>query len=101
MIRSRLLSVLAAGASLACLGGVLAAPAAAQQSDGQHGSHHGSRLPAHLFTPYFESYTTDSPAALAQQSGAKFLTMAFLQTPAVGSCTVHWNGNPATPVAPA
>jgi chitinase len=57
------------------------------------------RLPAHVFAPYFETYTSDSPAKLSRQSGAKFLTMAFLETPSVGSCTVYWNGDPAAPVA--
>ncbi|MEU6406709.1 chitinase [Streptomyces sp. NPDC046985] len=56
-------------------------------------------LPAHVFAPYFESWTGDSPAALAAQSGAEHLTMAFLQTASKGSCTPYWNGNTATPVA--
>lgn len=59
----------------------------------------GSRLPSHLFTPYFEAYTTDSPWQLSHESGAKYLTLAFLQTPAPGTCTITWNGDPATPVA--
>jgi chitinase len=59
----------------------------------------GSRLPAHLFTPYFEAYTTDSPWQLSHESGARYLTLAFLQTPAPGSCTITWKGDPATPVA--
>ncbi len=99
MHRSRLATVLDVGASLICLGGVLSATPAAAQPDNHQGGH-GKRLPAHVFAPYFEAYTTDSPAALARQSGARFLNMAFLQTPAVGSCTVHWNANPATPVSP-
>jgi len=44
-------------------------------------------IPARTFAPYFESYTGQSPATLAQQSGAKYLTMAFLQTGSPGSCT--------------
>ena len=56
-------------------------------------------LPAHLFAPYFETYTADSPAKLSNRSGAKFLTMAFLETPRLGSCTVYWNGDPTAPVA--
>src|ERR1700730_8009011 len=63
------------------------------------GFHAGSRLPSHLFTPYFEAYTTDRPWQLSQESGARFLTLAFLQTPARGSCTLTWNGDPAAPVA--
>ncbi|MFD4629117.1 glycosyl hydrolase family 18 protein [Streptomyces sp. NPDC058284] len=58
-------------------------------------------LPAHVFAPYFESWTGESPAALSAQSGAKHLTMAFLQTASKGSCTAYWNGDTSLPVAPA
>jgi hypothetical protein len=61
----------------------------------------GRVLPRHVFSPYFEAYTTDSPAALAAESGAKYLTLAFLQTPSPGSCTVDWNGDTSTPVSAA
>ncbi|MEV7405742.1 glycosyl hydrolase family 18 protein [Streptomyces sp. NPDC091267] len=56
-------------------------------------------LPAHVFAPYFEAYNGDSPAALSQASGAKYLTMAFVQTEARGSCTPYWNGDAGTPIA--
>ncbi|MEU8890499.1 glycosyl hydrolase family 18 protein [Streptomyces sp. NPDC048442] len=56
-------------------------------------------LPARVFAPYFESWTGESPAALAAQSGAKHLTMAFIQTATAGSCTALWNGNASTPIA--
>src|SRR5882724_10358938 len=62
----------------------------------------GSRpLPAHVFAPYFETYdTTDGGlAALSQASGAKYLTLAFLQTAQPGSCTAYWNGDPAQPIS--
>lgn len=58
-------------------------------------------LPAHVFAPYFESWTGESPAALAAQSGAKHLTMAFIQTASKGSCTAYWNGDTATPLTSA
>jgi glycosyl hydrolase family 18 (putative chitinase)/carbohydrate binding protein with CBM4/9 domain len=58
-------------------------------------------LPARVFAPYFEAWTGQSPAALSQQSGAKHLTMAFLQTAARGSCTLLWNGDASMPVASA
>ncbi|MFE2014292.1 glycosyl hydrolase family 18 protein [Streptomyces sp. NPDC059491] len=58
-------------------------------------------LPQHVFAPYFEAWTGESPAALSAQSGAKHLTMAFLQTAAKGSCTAYWNGDTSTPVAAA
>ncbi|MEV5688799.1 chitinase [Streptomyces sp. NPDC052164] len=58
-------------------------------------------LPAHVFAPYFESWTGESPAALSAQSGAKHLTMAFLQTATAGSCTAYWNGDTSLPVSSA
>src|SRR5439155_6431547 len=53
----------------------------------------GTVLPAHVYAPYFEAWTTDSITTLAQQSGARYLTLAFLQTPKKGSCTITWNGS--------
>ncbi|MGW5399497.1 glycosyl hydrolase family 18 protein [Streptomyces sp. NPDC003952] len=61
-------------------------------------AHAATPLPAHVFAPYFEAYSSDSPAELAQASGAKYLTMAFVQTEAKGSCTPYWNGSTAQPV---
>ena len=55
-------------------------------------------LPAHVYAPYYETYlapNTPSIAATSQQSGAKYLTLAFLQTPKKGSCALDWNGSPA------
>ncbi len=60
----------------------------------------GNRLPAHVFAPYFQSYQDGvSPAALSKASGAKYLTMAFLETAGGGSCTPLWNNEPTEPVA--
>ncbi|QES46415.1 chitinase [Streptomyces venezuelae] len=56
-------------------------------------------LPARVFAPYFESWTGESPAELSAQSGAKHLTMAFLQTASKGSCTAYWNGDTSLPIA--
>jgi hypothetical protein len=56
-------------------------------------------LPDHVFAPYFQSYTDADPAQVSHDSGARYLTMAFLQTAATGSCDVLWNGDPTTPVA--
>src|SRR2546427_4847868 len=58
-------------------------------------------LPSRTFAPYFESWTGQSLAGLSQQSGAKHLTMAFLQTASRGSCTILWNGDSSMPVASA
>jgi hypothetical protein len=50
-------------------------------------------LPAHVYAPYFETWTTDSIATMAQQSGAQYLTLAFLETLSKTSCTLAWNGS--------
>jgi len=76
------------------LGGVLASGASAAST-----GHHG-RLPAYLYAPYFETWTKDSVSQVAQQSGARYLTLAFLQTLKKGSCTLAWNGSKHQLVAP-
>jgi hypothetical protein len=58
-------------------------------------------MPAHVAAPYFEAWTGESPATLAAESGNKYLTMAFLQTAAAGSCTAYWNGDSTQPIADA
>ena len=58
--------------------------AAAQRGDGHQ---HGPR-----YAPYFETWTKDTLPSVAQASGARDLTLAFLQTPKKGSCSVAWNG---------
>jgi len=58
-----------------------------------------SRIPAHVFAPYFEAYNGDSLSGLSSQSGDKFLTLAFVQTPSQGSCTVYFNGDTSMPIA--
>jgi hypothetical protein len=67
------------------------------------GTGHRSRpLPHQVFAPYFEMYDTAAgPAALARQSGSKFLSLAFLQTAQAGSCTAYWDGDTTTPISPA
>src|SRR3954453_15368252 len=55
-------------------------------------------LPAPVFAPSFQTYTDANPADVSQASGARYLTMAFLQTQTTGSCDIRWNGDPATPV---
>jgi hypothetical protein len=58
-------------------------------------------LPAHVFAPYFEGYNTSSGglAQLSQESGASYLSLAFLQTAKHGSCTAYWNGDTSMPIA--
>jgi hypothetical protein len=50
-------------------------------------------LPSHLYAPYFETWTSDSLATTAQQSGARHFTLAFLETLSKSSCTLAWNGS--------
>ncbi|MGW3208086.1 carbohydrate binding domain-containing protein [Streptomyces sp. NPDC001135] len=83
----------------ALLAGLATLAASAGLALGAQGTAHAATpLPPHVFAPYFEAYNGDSPAALAQASGATYLTMAFLQTDKKGSCTPYWNGDTSTPV---
>ncbi len=54
------------------------------------GAQHGSRL---VYAPYFETWTRNNIANVARASGARYLTLAFLQTLKRGSCTLAWNGS--------
>ena len=47
-----------------------------------------------MYAPYYETYLapgTPSIATTAQQSGAKYFTLAFLQSTGKHSCSVDWN----------
>ncbi len=62
--------------------------------------HARAGLPHQVFAPYFETYDTSGDlAALSQQSGAKYLSLAFLETAQAGSCTAYWNGDTAEPIS--
>jgi hypothetical protein len=82
----RRLSACAAAAALLMVGGGSSANAA-------------TALPAHVYAPYFETWTTDGIAATAQQSGSKYFTLAFLETLNKRSCTLAWNGSSSQTVA--
>jgi hypothetical protein len=58
-------------------------------------------LPPHVYAPYFEAYdsTDGGLAQLSAESGAKDVSLAFLQTDAPGSCTAYWNGDTSTPIS--
>jgi hypothetical protein len=72
--------------------------ATAASADGWH----GPGLPRHVFAPYFETYDTSAGlAALSQQSGARYLSLAFLQTAQPGSCTAYWDGDTSQPISQA
>jgi glycosyl hydrolase family 18 (putative chitinase) len=50
-------------------------------------------IPAHLYAPYFETWTADSITTTAQASGTRYFTLAFLETLSKTSCTLAWNGS--------
>lgn len=50
-------------------------------------------MPAHVFAPYFETWTSDSISGIATASGARYFTLAFLETTGKSSCTLAWNGS--------
>jgi len=84
--RFRVSLALAAATVLAAVGGSSASAA-------------GTPIPAHVYAPYFETWTTDGITAIAQQSGARYFTLAFLQTLSKSSCTLAWDGNKAQTVS--
>ena len=95
LIPLALATLAVAGAGSAAVAGTASAAIA------RAGGHAQAGLPAHVFAPYFEAWDT-SNGSLAQQSrasGAKYLTLAFLQTDQPGSCTAYWNGSTATPIS--
>src|SRR6266436_608996 len=82
---------MAAAAAGLVVGGPAMAPAMAA----------GTPLPAHAYAPYYETYlapNTPSLTATSQASGAKYFTLAFLQSTGKGSCSLAWNGNSAQPL---
>jgi len=58
-------------------------------------------LPTHVFAPYFEAYSGDSPATISTESGANYETFAFIQAASKGSCTAYWNGDTSQPLTSA
>jgi hypothetical protein len=56
-------------------------------------------LPAHIYAPYFETWTTGSITTTAQDSGARYFTLAFLETLGKSSCTLAWNGDKSQTIA--
>ena len=65
-------------------------------------AHAYTSLPAHVYAPYYETYlapNTPGLPATAQASGAKYLTLAFLQSTGKGSCSLDWNGLASQPLS--
>jgi Glycosyl hydrolases family 18 len=92
-----LAALAAAGAGTAAATGAANAATAAPQ----HAPFAARPLPSHVYAPYFESWdsTDGSLPQLSQESGAKYLTLAFLETDQAGSCTAYWNGATSTPIS--
>src|SRR2546423_203653 len=90
------LAAAAVAASTVALGVTLTAVAPSAQAGPAATT--ASTFPVHIFAPYFEAYTSDNPATVAQNSGAKYLSMAFVQTAKSGSCTVYWDGDTSQPI---
>ncbi len=80
-------------------GMVILGSGGAQAAEHHQASGANRPMPSRVVAPYYESWMAGSPAAAAAQSGNKYLTMAFLQTAAPGSCTAYWNGDTTTPIA--
>jgi Glycosyl hydrolases family 18 len=57
------------------------------------GSASATSLPTHVYAPYFETWTPDSLTTTAEHSGARYFTLAFLETLSKTSCTLAWNGS--------
>src|SRR3954468_24783505 len=93
MRRSRLATLAAAATVAGSAAGLVAVASPEAQAAA------ASRIPPHVFAPYFEAYNGDSLAGLSSQSGNKFLTLAFVQTPSAGSCTVYFNGDTSMPIS--
>jgi hypothetical protein len=76
------------------------APAAASAAPAHH-SYGLQPLPYRLYAPYYESYLapdTPSITATARASGARFMTIAFLQSKGTKSCAVDWNSAASQPL---
>ncbi|MGH3299175.1 MAG: chitinase [Trebonia sp.] len=101
--QATLLAALATGGAALLALGATASGAAAATGSASGGHSASSRpLPYQVFAPYYEMYDTSTDlATLSQQSGAKYLSLAFLQTAAAGSCTAYWDGDTTQPIAPA
>jgi hypothetical protein len=86
----------ALGMSLTAVGATGMTALAAAPS---HDHHH--RLPEQVYAPYYETYLAPDTApipAVAQRSGARYFTLAFLQSPKKGSCVLDWNGTSSQPL---
>jgi len=90
----RYVRIRAAIAAVGVVGGLLLGAGGAAAADPL-----GLPLPTHVWAPYFETWTTDSITDVATRSGARFFTLAFLETTGKSSCTLAWDGSKTQTVA--
>jgi Glycosyl hydrolases family 18 len=99
MRRIRLrLALAAAACTLALPGAALALAPPASALAATAGTRSPLVLPTSVYAPYFETWTKDSISSIATASGARYFTLAFIQTPTKGSCALTWNGVSTQPV---
>jgi chitinase len=95
MRRTAAFGVAVAAAALSVLASALPASAAGG------GATHvipGPPLPTHIAAPYVDITAVADLAAVARDSGSRYLSLAFLQTDAPGSCTPYWAGDTGKPM---
>ncbi|MDX6333964.1 MAG: hypothetical protein QOG05_1304 [Streptosporangiaceae bacterium] len=97
-LHARTVLALLLGIPLTVASTAATADAAAARAATASPAHGAGRGP--VYAPYFETWTKDTLPAVARASGARALTLAFLQTPARGSCSLTWNGTKKQPVKP-
>ena len=78
---------------------LVAAIAIAGLVAGTGGTTAATAPPAHLYAPYFETWTTDALTAVSHDSGVSHFTLAFLETTSRSSCSLAWDGDKAQPVS--
>ncbi len=54
--------------------------------------------PRQVYAPCYESWESGGIAQSAAQSGSPYETIAFIQAPAAGSCSLTWNGDSTEPI---
>jgi hypothetical protein len=96
----RLTSIWTGLAAVAAAAITLGFAASGASASTQDGGGPVAPLPYRVFAPYFETYdlSAGSLAAQSQESGDRFLSLAFLETPTAGSCVADWNGNTSQPI---
>lgn len=94
------LPILLASAGVAIAASVVPTVSAQAANSTSSTVKHGAWQSHQLFAPYYETFDTSTDiATVSRQSGARFLSLAFLQTDQPGSCNAYWNGDPSMPIA--